>query len=90
MPDTQKHVITEQATLPLQTEAVRSAMAFCQYLHDFELSPLDVALAARVRYSSVWNIMHGIPVTQAHANQVRWGLQQITGVRYTAPILVIS
>jgi hypothetical protein len=42
-----------------------------------------------VRYSSVWNIAHGLPVKSAHAAQVRWGLQQLTGVPYTASIVLI-
>ncbi len=80
--------LAEQETLPVNTTALRSALAFCQYLHYYELSPLDVALTARVRYVTVWNIAHGLPVKSAHAAQVRWGLQQFTGVPYTASIVL--
>ena len=78
----------EQETLPLDTAALSSARAFCHYLQYYALSSLDVTLAARVRYASVWNIAHGIAVKSAHANQVRWGLHKLTGVPYMAPIVV--
>ena len=89
MLDMHMNAVAEQATFPLQTEALRSTMAFCQYLQYYELSPLDVALTARVRYTSVWNIAHGLPVKSAHATQVRWGLQHLTGAPYTASIVLI-
>lgn len=86
----QEYGVTEQETQPLDMAAIRSAMAFCQYLRQYELSQLDVSLVARVRYLTVWNIAHGIPVKSAHAVRVHWALQKLTGVAYTASIVVTS
>jgi hypothetical protein len=66
-----------------------SSAVFRAYLQRFELSPLDVALAARVRLMTVWKIEQGLPIRAADALAVRTGLQQVTGVPYTALIPVI-
>jgi hypothetical protein len=71
--------------LPLTTEA-----AFQSYVNQHHLSLLDVALASQVRYLTVWNIAHQVPVRVRHAAQVRVGLQRLTGVAYTAPIALIA
>lgn len=89
MIDKHMNSLAEQETLPFDTAVLRSATAFCQYIQRYALSPLDIALIARVRYVTVWNIAHGIPVKSAHASSVRWGLHQLTGVPYTASIVVI-
>ena len=72
----------EQETLPV------SAMAFRRYLQRHQLEPLDVALASHVRYLAVWMIWQGLPIKQTVESLVRQGLFRITGVPYTAPMLV--
>ncbi len=70
-------------------QGAESSVAFRAYLHRFELSLLDVALAARVRLMTVWKIEQGLPIPAAHARVARTSLQQITGEPYTALIPVI-
>jgi hypothetical protein len=67
-----------------------SGAAFQSYLQAYQLSLLDVALASQVRYLTVWNIVHQVPVRVRHAAQVRVGLHRLTGVAYTAPIALIA
>jgi len=50
--------------------------------------PLDVALAAGVRYLTIWNIAHNLPVQHRHATLVRQALFHLTREPYTAPIPV--
>lgn len=52
---------TEQATQPLDVLAIQGAFFFREYLQRYRLHPLDVALASRVRYLTVWNVEHGKP-----------------------------
>lgn len=56
------------------------------YLDHYHLSALEVSIASRVRYLTVWNILHDKPVRAEHAALVRRGLKLLTGVAYTAPI----
>jgi hypothetical protein len=67
-----------------------SANAFCAYLQQYGLHPLDVALTSRVRYLTVWNVERGNPISAEHAMRLRAGLHQLTGVLYTAPILLLA
>jgi hypothetical protein len=71
-------------------EKQASANAFCTYLQQYGLHPLDVALTSRVRYLTVWNIEHGNPISAEHAMRLRAGLHQLTAVPYTAPILLLA
>jgi hypothetical protein len=71
------------------TSEGQSGAAFRAYLQHFGLSILDVALAARVRLSTVWNIEQGIPIRAEHAQAVRSGLHRLTGREYSAPIPAI-
>lgn len=66
-----------------------SSAAFRACLQYFELSLLDVALAAQVRLLAVWKIEQGLPIREADALAVRSGLHRLTGVPYTALIPVI-
>ena len=66
-----------------------SSAAFRAYVQHFELSVLDVALAAHVRLLTVWNIAQGLPIREEHAQAVRSGLHRLTGVHYTGPIPII-
>jgi hypothetical protein len=77
--------ITDQNTCPAQPLA-SSTNPLQAYLEYYKLSPLDVALASRVRYLTVWNILKNNPVRGTHAALVRAGLQRLTGIPYTAPI----
>jgi len=63
-------------------------LAFRAYLYAHNLSSLDVALVSGVRYLTLWNIEHDIPILATHADSVRIGLQRMTGSAYTGPIAV--
>jgi hypothetical protein len=73
-----------QAWTPHQT--TQSATAFQMYLETFHLDPVSVALTSGVRYVTIWNLQHGIPVSKEHATGVCQGLFRLTGVVYAAPI----
>jgi hypothetical protein len=78
--------IAGQETVPLEP-GVLSATTFHAYLKQYDLDPLQVALAAGVRYLTVWNIQHGNPIRKSNALLVRQGLCKLTGVAYAAPIV---
>lgn len=82
--------MAEQKTQPLNVAGASSASDFLTYVKTYRLELLDVALAAGVRYLTVWNLTRGRPVTVAHAALVRAGLFKLTGVAYTAPISLVS
>lgn len=63
--------------------------AYHAYAQRFELSLLDVALAARVRLLIVWRVAQGLPVGEANAQAVRAALLRLTGVPYQGQIAVL-
>jgi hypothetical protein len=73
---------SEQETLPL------SAIAFRHYLQTYQLEPLDVALKSGARYMTVWRIGQGQPINSQDELLIRRGLLRMTGVPYTAPMLI--
>lgn len=75
---------TKQENLPY------SAVAFRRYLADYSLEPLDVALQSGVRYSMVWRIRQGQPISLQNELLIRQGLLRMTGIPYTSPILVFD
>ena len=79
--------IAGQETVPLEL-GVLSAATFHAYLKQYNLDSLRVALTAGVRYLTVWNIQHGNPIRKRDALLVRHGLCKLTGVAYTAPIVM--
>ena len=73
---------SEPETLPL------SAIAFRRYLQTYQLELLDVALKSGVRYMTIWRIGQGQPIHSQDELLIRQGLLRMTGVPYTAPLLV--
>jgi hypothetical protein len=73
---------SEQTTLPY------SAVAFRRYLRDYQLELQDVAFKAGVRSMTVWRIRQGQPISRQHELLIRQGLLRMTGIPYTAPIIV--
>lgn len=65
-----------------------SGALFQAYLATHQLSIVDVAVMARVRLMTVWNILHGIPVRQTHAVQVRVAVGRLTGQSYRGTIVM--
>ena len=65
-----------------------SAVAFRHYLATYQLEPLDVALKSGVRYMTIWRIKQGQPINSQDELLVRQGLLRMTGIPYTAPILI--
>jgi hypothetical protein len=82
--DRQEISIIDQDTQPLP------GLTFQLYLATYHLDLLDIAIAARVRYLTVWNIAHAIPVRASHAALVRAALYRLTGIAYAAPIPLLS
>jgi hypothetical protein len=80
--------LSEMETRPIAVAAVRSAVSFNAYCVAHHLQALDISLRAKVRYFTVWNILHGIPVQGEHAALVRQALYKMTGVVYREPIHV--
>ena len=78
--------LSQQPTLPLDRLASQTAIAFNAYIDQYRLDPLAISIRSGMRYSTVWNIQHGIAVTNQHAIQVRRGLEHLTGIPYTGPI----
>ena len=68
---------------------VEANASFRSYLQRFELSLLDVALAARVRLLTVWRLAQGLPVREADAQMIRAGLLRLTGVPYSGQMALI-
>ena len=73
---------SEQETLPI------SAVEFRRYLAMYQIEPLDVALKSGVRYMTVWRIGQGQPINSQDELLIRQGLLRMTGIPYTAPLLV--
>ncbi|HVB73287.1 MAG TPA: hypothetical protein VNE38_06985 [Ktedonobacteraceae bacterium] len=71
----------ESATLPL------SGIVFQLYLQKHNLSPLDVALTAGVRYMTVWRVMRALPIRREDDLLIRQGIFRLTGEWYAAPML---
>lgn len=63
--------------------------AYRAYTQRFQLSVLDVALAARVRLPIVWRVAQGLPIGEANALAVRAALLRLTGVPYQGYIAVL-
>ncbi len=80
----QRYRIEDQPTQRLSL----GNLTFRAYLYAHNLSSLDVALVSGVRYLTLWNIEHDIPVLTIHAALVRIGLQHMTGSAYTGPIAI--
>ena len=80
----QRYRVEDQETQSLALGNI----AFRAYLYAYHLCSLDVALISQVRYLTIWNIEHNIPVQPTRAALVRTGLQHMTGVAYTGPIIV--
>ena len=65
---------------------MQARAAFRTYTQRFELSPLEVSVAAKVRFMTVWRVAQGLPIGEAHAQAVRAALWRLTGVPYTGEI----
>jgi hypothetical protein len=63
--------------------------AYRAYVQRFELSVLDVAMAARVRLPTVWRVAQGLPIGDTNAQAVRAALLRLTGVPYRGQIAVL-
>jgi hypothetical protein len=74
---------TRNNELAIQT---LNGMAFRLYLQRHNISPLDAALAAGVRYLTVWRMTRALPVRREDEMLVCQELFRLTGEWYTAPI----
>jgi hypothetical protein len=71
----------EPATQPL------NGVAFQLYLQRHNLSPLDVALTAGVRYMTIWRMTRALPIRRKDETRVCRALFRLTGEWFTTPIL---
>jgi hypothetical protein len=76
------------AEVETQPLPVLRGLAFRAFLARYELSRLDVALAAGVRLLTVWNIERDNPVSRQQAALVYAGLYRLTGVQYRGRIML--
>ena len=62
---------------------------FEQYLKDYNIEPIRLAVAAGVRYLTVYNAVNEKPISYGHAQKIRGALHRLTGSAYTGllPIL---
>lgn len=79
-PEQQKR---EEQTQPLPPLA---PLILEHFLARYQLTILDVALAAGVRLLTVWRVTRDYPISIEQAAQVRRGLYRLTGVRYRGRI----
>jgi hypothetical protein len=63
--------------------------ALAYYLQVHHIEPLQLALAAGVRYLTVWNALHSRPITSEHAAKIRVALHSLTGIAYAGIIFTI-
>lgn len=62
-----------------------------QYFLDLhQIEPLRLSIIARVRYLTVWNALHGKPITEEHAANIRVALRSLTGTSYTGTLQTIK
>ena len=78
-----------QPLVPLRRDMARNR-EFCAYLDAYQLSILDVALAAALRLLVIWRVQQGMPVSLNHANRIYDALYKLTGVSYRPLIEVMS
>lgn len=64
--------------------------SFAQYLETHHIEPLQLSVASGVRYVTVWNALQGYPITEAHAQEIRAGIKQLTDQVYSGTILTIK
>jgi hypothetical protein len=60
-----------------------AGVAFQLYLQRHNLSPLDVALTAGVRYMTVWRMMRALPIRREDETLVCRTLFRLTGEWFT-------
>lgn len=63
--------------------------ALAYYLQVHQIEPLQLAIAAGVRYLTVWNALQGRPITAEHAAKIRAALHSLTGIAYAGTIFTI-
>jgi hypothetical protein len=64
--------------------------SFAQYLETHQIEPLQLSVVAGVRYLTVWNALQGYPITEAHAQQIRAAIKQLTGQVYAGTPLTVK
>lgn len=64
--------------------------ALTYYLQAHQIEPLQLAMVAGVRYLTVWNALHGRPITSDHAAKIRTALHSLTGIAYAGTIFTIQ
>jgi hypothetical protein len=64
--------------------------ALAYYLQVHQIEPLQLAMVAGVRYLTIWNALHGRPITSEHAAKIRVALHSLTGIAYAGTIFTIQ
>ena len=63
---------------------------FEEYLQQQNLEALLVSVTAHVRYTTIYNATKGIPITPAHAQQIRQAVYRMTGIPYIGTLTLIE
>lgn len=84
-PSSARMWISDEETQPLP-EA--TGLVFRAFLARYELSMLDVALAAGVRLLTIWNMGRDNPISHQQAERVCEALYRLTGVHYRGWIIL--
>jgi hypothetical protein len=71
------------------TEATRPTF-FSLYMQKKSFSIQSVASTSHVPLSTLWRMLHDLPITANHAQRVRQGLFHLTGVWYSAHIVTLE
>jgi hypothetical protein len=63
---------------------------FEQYLQQYNIYPLTLSIAAKVRYMVVWNAQKGKPITSENAQKIKQAVLSLTGAAYTGSFVLIQ
>ena len=64
--------------------------AFEQYLQQYEVDPIILAVVGKVRYLTIWNAKKGNPITSENAQKIKQALLNLTGVPYTGSFVLLE
>jgi len=63
---------------------------FEQYLQQYEVDPIILAVVGKVRYLTIWNAKKGNPIPSENAQKIKQALFNLTGVPYTGSFVLLE
>ena len=67
----------------------REMTDFERYLELHEIDPVTLSIAAKVRYSVIWDAKKGNPITSENARKIKEAVFNLTGTPYTGSFVLI-